>query len=209
MNLWLKILSACKTRGSSATVVACFDQLPMGLPAATPLGGVMDLNLWISNYCWQRCADTISPYAFIVNTVLCWQHFSRLVPAVPGGSVGYWCTSCLDLNWVQRFRMFRNFHKLLKTQQLQLLLVVWTFSITQWIYSSHSIAWMCEYTYMLNIIQLGFKSVCIWYGILLLFCMWLSIFIKKSHGVFKLLYVECCEITQNSPYWLYLLFLRT
>ena len=60
--------------------------------------------------------DAMSPYAlYIVNTVLCWQHFSRLVPAVPGGSVGHGCTY-LDPNWVLRFRikMIRNFFKLLK-----------------------------------------------------------------------------------------------
>ena len=77
----------------------------------------IDFHLRMSNCYWQRCVwcDVTLCLIYIVNTVLCWQHFSRLVPAVPGGSVGHGCTY-LDPNWVLRFRikMIRNFFKLLK-----------------------------------------------------------------------------------------------
>ena len=59
----------------------------------------------------------------ITNRVLCWQYFSRLVPAVLGGSVEHGCTY-LDLNWIQLFRIIPKILKLLKTHQLQWLLEV-------------------------------------------------------------------------------------
>ena len=73
---------------------------------------------------------------YIANTVLCWQHFSRLVPAVPGASVEHGCTY-LDPHWIQLFRIIPNFLKLLKPHQSQPLLEVWIFAITQWLYLSH------------------------------------------------------------------------
>ena len=47
---------------------------------------------------------------YIATTVLSWQHFSRLVPAVAGGSVEHGCTY-LDLHWIQLFIIIPNFHQ--------------------------------------------------------------------------------------------------
>ena len=54
-----------------------------------------------------RCR--LMPY--IVNTLLCWRHFSGIVPAVLGGSVGHGCTY-LDLHRVQWHSVFQNVSKL-------------------------------------------------------------------------------------------------
>lgn len=91
----------------------------------------MDKQLLLTAVRFTQCR--LVPY--IANTVLYWQHFSRLVSAVPGCSVEHGFTY-LDLHWIQLFRIIRNFLKLLKTHQSQPLLEVWIFAITQWLYLS-------------------------------------------------------------------------
>ena len=69
----------------------------------------MDKKLLLTAMHLMQCR--LVPY--IVNTVLCRQHFPRLVSAVSGGSVEHGCTY-LDLDWIQLFRIIPNFLKLLK-----------------------------------------------------------------------------------------------
>ena len=79
----------------------------------------MDKQLLLTGLRFTQCR--LVPY--IANTVLYWQHFSRLVSAVLGCSVEHGFTY-LDLHWIQLFRIIQNFLKLLKTHQSQPLLEV-------------------------------------------------------------------------------------
>ena len=79
----------------------------------------MDKQLLLTAVRFTQCR--LVPY--IANTMLYWQHFSRLVSAVPGCSVEHGFTY-LDLHWIQLFRIIRNFLKLLKTHHSQPLLEV-------------------------------------------------------------------------------------
>ena len=82
----------------------------------------MDKQLLLTAVRFAQCR--LVPY--IANTVLYWQHFSRLVSAVPGCSAEHGFTY-LDLHWIQLFRIIRNFLKLLETHQSQPSLEVWIF----------------------------------------------------------------------------------
>ena len=156
----------------------------------------MDKQLLLTAVRFTQCR--LVPY--IANTVLYWQHFSRLVPAVPGCSIEH-KFAYIDLHWIKLLIIIQNFLKLLKTHQSQPLWEVWFFCDYPVTLFELLIAQMCQikhcHTRTLNSIQLRFHSVCMWCPA--------SIshetvnFIKKSHGVIELLCVECCEIVQNSP----------
>ena len=67
---------------------------------------------------------------YIISTVLCWQHFPRLVFALPGGSVGHGY-KYLDLHWVLDDQNNPKLFWLFKTHLLQWFLEVWMFVIIQ------------------------------------------------------------------------------
>ena len=93
------------------------SEIPNKIPCLLHGFSLMDKQLLLTKMRLTRCR--LMPY--IVNAVLCWQHFSRHVPAVPGLERWAWVHAFRPL-CVQWLRMIRNFLKLLNTHQSQLLL---------------------------------------------------------------------------------------
>ena len=93
------------------------SEIPNKIPCLLHGFSLMDKQLLLTEMRLTRCRLM----TYIVNAVLCWQHFSRLVPAVPGLERWAW-EHTFRPSCVQWLRMIRNFLKLLKTHQSQLLL---------------------------------------------------------------------------------------